>query len=238
MLAPPDVLDEMRHELDLALAEGTTARKFVKVLEGRVGQSQMTGKGQDKQVSSRQMLETIYRTDMALSYGARRYRQQMRVAESRPYWQYVAVLDPSTREQHRALNDKVFMYDDEFWDYFYPPNDYNCRCRVRTLSERKLEREGLHVEKTDKESLKAAQIVRAAGGRAACVNHPVARYFGHDAAGKPFTISTEAGFGYNPGKVQPRWDIISWPPDCLMVRFRRKWHGYRMPPQNNQEKEQ
>ena len=93
--------------------------------------------------------ETIYRTNLQTSYQVGRYEQMTDpdVLEMRPYWMYVAVMDERTRPEHAALNGKVFPADDPFWDHWYPPNGYNCRCTVYTLSESELEREGLIVQK-------------------------------------------------------------------------------------------
>ncbi len=225
------VLREIRGELDWALSKGTTEREFIRALRPRLAKMGWWGKdAAGRQLGSTRRLKTIFRTNMASSYNAGRYREQKRRAElkigARPYWQYIAVLDNRTRHSHRELNGKVFRHDDPFWDYFYPPNGYNCRCRVSDLSSRDVERQGLKVEKTNKDNLKdvprTVRVVRA--GRAAGevrVNLPSVRFSGKDAAGKPFTIQPSPGFSYNAGQNWPRWDPLAGLPDKIGGKPRR-----------------
>lgn len=68
------------------------------------------------------------------------------VMELRPYWQYDAVNDSRTRPSHLAMDGRVFPADSPVWDTWFPPNGFKCRCTVRTLSKRQVERMGLQVE--------------------------------------------------------------------------------------------
>lgn len=87
-------------------------------------------------------LETVYRTNVQSAYHAGRYSQMMRASETMPWWRYVAVDDSSTRPSHKALNGLVRRYDDPFWDDFYPPNGFRCRCTVQALSDRQMLQKG------------------------------------------------------------------------------------------------
>ena len=80
-----------------------------------------------------------------LGYGAARYKRQREVTGAFPFWRYLAVVDPSTRESHRGLHEKVFRADDPIWNVIYPPNGPGCRCRVQTLTDAQVLRRGINV---------------------------------------------------------------------------------------------
>lgn len=90
-------------------------------------------------------VDNIFRTNVQTAYGIGRYRQMMEVRDSRPYWQYSAVNDRRTRPAHRALHGMVFPAGHPFWDTWYPPNGYRCRCGVVTLSQRNVNEEKLTI---------------------------------------------------------------------------------------------
>ena len=149
-----DVLETIRAELDQALAAGKTLRQFQDELRPRLETLGWWGKqvferpdgtGQLVQTGSPRRLETIYRTNLQSAYMAGRYRDFYDNREARPFWMYVAVMDSRTRPAHAALNGRVFRWDDPIWESSWPPNGYNCRCRVRALSQRDVERKGIAI---------------------------------------------------------------------------------------------
>lgn len=44
--------------------------------------------------------------------------------------QYRTVGDDHVRPEHAALNGTTLPFNDAFWDSYYPPNGWNCRCTV------------------------------------------------------------------------------------------------------------
>lgn len=92
-------------------------------------------------------IENIFRTNLQTAYAAGRYKKMQAVKASRPYWQYLAVMDRRVRPSHAILDGKVYPADHEFWATHYPPNGFRCRCGVRTLSQRQVDTLGLPVEK-------------------------------------------------------------------------------------------
>ena len=138
-----DLLDELCGSLFKALSEGQSFGSWKKDTQGVWYSLGWTEKGRSFR------LDNIFRTNLQTAYHVGRYAQMQRVKESRPYWQYDAVNDSRTRPTHRAMDGKIYPADHPFWDTWYPPNGFRCRCGVRTLSERQVEREGLTVETED-----------------------------------------------------------------------------------------
>ena len=89
-----------------------------------------------------------FRTNIQTAYNVGHYEQMTdpAVVKLRPFWQYDAVNDRHTRPSHLAMDGKVYPADHPVWDVWFPPNGFRCRCTVRTLSKRQVERQGLKVE--------------------------------------------------------------------------------------------
>lgn len=82
-------------------------------------------------------LETIYRTNVQMAYGAGRLRQLTSpiVIEARPFVEYRTVGDNRVRPAHAALDRVQFDQRDPSWQRYAPPNGYNCRCSVVAVRE-------------------------------------------------------------------------------------------------------
>ncbi len=153
-----DILKDIRSSLDKALSEGKTFHEFQKELKptlqkkGWWGEQfvvDSNGVAEKVQLGSMYRLKTIYHVNMQTAYQTGRYKTQIENVDSRPYWEYVAVMDASTRPEHAMLNGLVYPYDDPFWKSFYPPNGWRCRCRVNALSDYRLKKRELSVSKSE-----------------------------------------------------------------------------------------
>jgi len=149
-----DIREDFREAMIEVLEEGVTEREFIRRLKPKLKAKGWWGKQtivddfgdeQEVRLGSPQRLRTIYRTNKFSAYQCGRLQRHRARSASRPFWQYVAVMDSRTRPSHAALNGVVYAADDPIWQSIYPPNGFNCRCRVRTLSRFRLEREGLEV---------------------------------------------------------------------------------------------
>jgi len=204
-----DILRDIREAVDQALAEGKTFREFKKELEPKLrakgwwGRQKIidpkTGEEVEAWLGTPWRLKTIFRTNLQSAYMAGRYKQMLEVADDRPYWRYLAVLDSKTRPSHRALHGKIFRYDDPFWKTHYPPNGWNCRCHVQSLSERQLKAWGLEdrVESSEGKLKEDWALVSEKTGEM----RPVTVY-----RDRNIVMAPDPGFSYNPG-------LAAWQPN-------------------------
>ena len=150
-----DILQDIRSAVDEAITTGVPFKEFSKNLtptladKGWWGRKKMTdpltGETKLVQLGSPRRLSTIYHTNLRSAYAAGHWQRIQRVKKTRPYIRYVAILDSNTRDQHRTWHDIVLPVDHPFWQQFYPPNGWGCRCKVQQLSERDMQRRGLSI---------------------------------------------------------------------------------------------
>lgn len=152
-----DVLVDIRTAVDKAMAEGMSVEQFKKdLIPILTGKGWFAPKGEKAVVTlpdgTKQKrltgwrLETIYRQNISTAYQTGRFKQMLETADRRPYWQYMTVSDPRVRESHRPLHAVVYAAVNAFWALFYPPNGFNCRCYVKSLSASQVEKRGLQVD--------------------------------------------------------------------------------------------
>jgi SPP1 gp7 family putative phage head morphogenesis protein len=164
-----EILQTIRDEVQGALDNGTTEQDFKKVLAPRLQRLGWWGEkfivdsaGNAEKITegSPWRLKVIYRTNLSTAFQAGRYKQQQDNKASRPHLMYVAVDDNRSRLSHKAMHGQVFPIDDPIWQTHYPPNGWGCRCRVRALSDNKLNRLNKRVQSS---AGKTREVVKDAG---------------------------------------------------------------------------
>lgn len=202
-VAREDILKDIRAALDKSLEKGETFQEFQKELkpilqkkgwwgEQFIGDSK--GNIEKVQLGSMYRLKTIYAVNMQTAYQTGRYKTQIENADNRPFWEYVSVLDQRTRPEHAQLNGLVFRCDDPFWDSFYPPNGWRCRCRVRALSDYNIKDRKLTVENSEGRLSEEQQLISKKSGEYA----PVTAYT-DSLTGKK--ITPDVGWSYNAARA-------------------------------------
>ncbi|MBS1186720.1 MAG: putative head morphosis protein of bacteriophage [Burkholderiaceae bacterium] len=208
-VAKLDILQDIRDVLQHALTEGQTAAWFEKELtpvlkaKGWWGEQEQrnpdTGELEQVQLGSPWRLETIYRANTQTAYMAGRYAEQIENVDNRPFWQYIAVMDGRTRPAHRALHGLAFRFDDPFWQSFYPPNGWNCRCRVTTLSGGDLTRDRVKPSRSDGMLGSTQKLVSKKTGELREVATYSARHPDDPSGKRRLIVSPDVGWSHNPG---------------------------------------
>jgi SPP1 gp7 family putative phage head morphogenesis protein len=221
-----DILQDIKDSLEQSLEKGETFTTWQKTLvptlqgKGWWGRQEIldpvTGELRTATLGSPYRLRTIYEANLQSAYSAGRWQSQWENRQARPFLQYVAVLDSRTRPAHRALHGTIAPIDSPFWRYFYPPNGWRCRCRVRALTQ---DQAVTMVQAGGGIWIKPEQIgysdieIPHTGGQTG----RVAVYSGPGLTGK-VTMSPDLGWSNNPG-------IDRWQPELAKYdeQIRRLW---------------
>lgn len=75
-------------------------------------------------------LEAEYNTVIAAAQSAAQWDDYVRDADIFPYLVYKTQHDDKVRVSHQLLHDVCKPIIDTFWDTYYPPNGWRCRCYV------------------------------------------------------------------------------------------------------------
>lgn len=80
-------------------------------------------------------LKTEFNTAFARSQSARQWVEIEQQKKVFPLLKYNTVGDDRVRGDHILLDEIIRPVNDPFWDKFFPPNGWNCRCIVEQLEE-------------------------------------------------------------------------------------------------------
>lgn len=75
-------------------------------------------------------LQAEFQTARATANHVRNWQQFQANKDIFPNLQYKTVGDARVREAHQLLQDVIKPINDPFWNTFYPPNGFRCRCYV------------------------------------------------------------------------------------------------------------
>lgn len=197
-IAELDLVGDIKKGIEKALRDGTTFKTFQDGIDEFISKrgwkktETAAVVDSDGAVVANDLapyrLETIFRTNLQTAYMAGKYKQLQEDVEFAPYWQYIAVMDDRTRPSHAASHLMVFRHDDPFWDSHYPPCDYNCRCTVRSLRPRDLDRFDLTPMSSDGLLTEESEIIGKGSKKVTVFTHPT----------KGTRFAPRAGFGQRP----------------------------------------
>ena len=147
-----DLLEDIRAEIDRAIAEGRTLAQFQKDLTpilrkrgwwGKEARTDpQTGKTVPAQLGSPNRLRAIYRSNLRAARAAGQWDRAQRTKKTHPYFLYELGPGEKQCDRHRAWAGTILPVDDPWWDDHFPPNGRDCECRVRRIGEAEAERRG------------------------------------------------------------------------------------------------
>lgn len=82
---------------------------------------------------NRHYLKTEYNFAVQSAEMAARWEEQQDDGNGRYLLQYRTAGDKKVRPAHQELNGITLPPSDPFWDKYYPPNGFNCRCTVQKV---------------------------------------------------------------------------------------------------------
>lgn len=94
-----------------------------------------TGKEVEVQLGSPRRLRTIYWANVRTAYAAGNWERIQVNKEFLPFLIYVISTAAHKRLEHLEWVGTIAPVDDAWWQTHYPPNGWNCQCRVRQISE-------------------------------------------------------------------------------------------------------
>jgi len=131
------LLADFYEGITAAIAKGETLEQFRKRFDDTVARHGWAYNGARGWRS-----RLIYNTNIQTAYQAGRYKQLQEMTDVAPYWEYSARNDGRTRPQHKQWDGITLPANDPWWDTHYPPNGWNCRCRVWPRTKGDLRRAG------------------------------------------------------------------------------------------------
>lgn len=159
-----DLLQDIRGELDKALADGTTFADFKRALRPRLidrgwwGRQEVTdpvtGERQVAQLGSPRRLAVIFDTNLATAYSEGQDERIQRNKGIFGFLEYVQTSSLRPDPAHLKYVGLVLPVDDPFWPAHKPVKRYGCKCGVIQHTGRTLAREGLQVGKAPPEVMR------------------------------------------------------------------------------------
>ena len=151
-VAELDVLEDVRGVVQRALDEGQTVEQFraglKEALEAkgwwgpRTVTDPVTGETRTIDLSAPRRVRTIYRANLRSARAAGQWERIERTKDALPWLEYRLGPSEVHRPDHAALEGTILAADDPFWATHLPPNGWGCKCWVRQLSTRQMERRG------------------------------------------------------------------------------------------------
>jgi SPP1 gp7 family putative phage head morphogenesis protein len=113
-------------------------RSFTQALTDEAGNTRSWGDYKEEAAKISQeyngrWLKTEYDSAIGGGQMAGKWVEAEKHKDTAPWLRYDTVGDSRVRQTHRALDGVIKKVEDPFWNTWYPPNGWNCRCDVTQL---------------------------------------------------------------------------------------------------------
>lgn len=138
-----DLLYDIKESILKAQKEGLSFNSWKKnikpilIKKGWWGEVEVVDKttGEVKTIKvNNHRLKTIFYTNTRVAYQVAKAKKFYK-DDTVEYLRYVAILDNAVRPSHKKMHGTILPKNHEFWKLNYPPNGWNCRCRVMAVSD-------------------------------------------------------------------------------------------------------
>lgn len=188
-----DVIQAMRQGVQEALEQGLPFETFQKRVTplladagwwGRASQKDpLTGETKDVQLGSPARLRLVFETNMRVTRAAGQWERMEKASKALPFLRYRLGASEKHRPDHEEVNGHIYPFGHPFWDFWYPPNGYGCKCWAEQITARRAAELGYvgaeppawAMEPKDFKNPRTGRVVSAPRG-------------------------VDPGFAYNPGK--------------------------------------
>ena len=134
-----DLLGSVKAAIQLAIENGETFASFRRDLEPLLVREGWLEAG-DARNSRR--LRTIYQSNIRSARAAGQWQRAQRTKRALPFFLYELGPSEVHRVEHAAKEGLILPVDDPFWNEWFPPNGWGCKCRLRQISEAEARRRG------------------------------------------------------------------------------------------------
>jgi hypothetical protein len=186
-----DLLEAARAEVQKALDDGLPFKTFQKnwranpALADWWGKKAMTdpltGEVVEAQLGSPRRLRTIYDANLRSARAAGQWERIERTKAAFPYLEYTLGASERHRPLHVEKAGLILPVDSPFWDEWFPPNGWGCKCGVRPVTKREAERRGISTTP----DIRDTKVVNKRTGEVAIV-----------------PVGIDPGWQRNPGKLR------------------------------------
>lgn len=133
---------KLQKSLEKVLKEGLTFDTWIKDIDTFIINA---GIG-----SSGWYWNTVFRTNIQSAYNAGHMQEQFSNNDIQ-YLLYDGILDGREQEHTRTYDGKIYKKSNPIWGRIYPPNGFNCRCRVISLTKEDMQEFGFKANTPTKE---------------------------------------------------------------------------------------